>query len=196
MKILAFVDIHGNIKSLKEIEKKAKKADIVLCAGDLTVFEQKLDSILSKLNKLKKTVLVVHGNHEKSSVMKKACAKHKNIIYLHRRSYKINNFLFLGYGGGGFSTENKGFKKTAPLFKKRIKKEGNVIILSHEPPYKTRLDHIAESHTGSKSLRKFVEDNKIRLVVCGHLHENENKTDRIKKTIVINPGPRGKIIKL
>ncbi len=196
MKILAFVDVHGSAACLKEIEKKSKKVDIILCAGDLTVFEQNLDLILARLNKLNKTILVVHGNHEKSSVMRKACAKFKNIIYLHKRSYKNNNFLFLGHGGGGFSTENKSFADSFPFFKKKIDDKSKVIFLSHEPPYKTKLDDISGSYVGSKPLRRFIKEFKPVLVVCGHLHENANKTDKIKKTVLVNPGPKGKIIKL
>jgi len=48
MKILAFVDVHGSAACLKEIEKKSKKVDIILCAGDLTVF-----LILSETNLIK-----------------------------------------------------------------------------------------------------------------------------------------------
>jgi len=82
--------------------------------------------------------------------MRKACAKFKNIIYLHKRSYKNNNFLFLGHGGGGFSTENKSFADSFPFFKKKIDDKSKVIFLSHEPPYKTKLDDISGSYVGSK----------------------------------------------
>jgi len=34
------------------------------------------------------------------------------------------------------------------------------------------------------------------LNICGHIHENEELSDRIKKTRVINPGSYGKIIEL
>ena len=60
MKILAFVDTHGSMKSLKKVMKKAKKADIVVCAGDLSIFEEGLDIIIMELNSLKKPVLLIH----------------------------------------------------------------------------------------------------------------------------------------
>jgi Icc-related predicted phosphoesterase len=43
-------------------------------------------------------------------------------------------------------------------------------------------------------MRKFVDKIKPILVVCGHLHENFNVTDEIKKTKLINPGKEGKIL--
>jgi len=32
------------------------------------------------------------------------------------------------------------------------------------------------------------------LVLCGHFHENFRKQDKIKNTLIINPGPDGTII--
>ena len=41
MMLLVFVDTHGDIDSLRKLKKKATKADLVLCAGDITIFENK-----------------------------------------------------------------------------------------------------------------------------------------------------------
>jgi len=118
----------------------------------------------------------------------------KNIVYLHKRGYEAGDCLFLGHGGGGFSTHNPKFEKIAKMLSRKITNEKKAVFLSHEPPYGTKLDYIAKSHTGSKSLRKFINENNLKLVICGHLHENKNKEDKISNTIVINPGPHGKII--
>ena len=56
MKLLAFVDMHGSLKALRSIEKKAKKADLLVCAGDLTIFEQGMGYLLHELDKLGKPV--------------------------------------------------------------------------------------------------------------------------------------------
>ena len=32
------------------------------------------------------------------------------------------------------------------------------------------------------------------MLLCGHLHENFNKKDKLNKTILINPGPNGEMI--
>ena len=193
MKILAFVDIHEDIKALNKIIDKSHSADLLVCAGDLTVFEQNMDLMLSMLNKIGKPVLIIPGNHETSTNLKKACALLKNIIYLHKRSYEAKNYLFLGHGGGGFSTHNPQFEKIAKVFSRKITNEKKVVFVSHEPPYGTKLDLI-DGHCGSKSLRKFIKENNLKLVICGHLHENKNKIDKINNTVIINPGPYGKII--
>ena len=200
MKILAFTDLHLSSLALKKIKLKIKnqKPDILICAGDITIFEQDLDYILNKLNKLNKPLLLIHGNHETDFVIKKLCKKYKNINFIHKKHYKYTNHLFFGYGGSGFALIEPGFYKTGEKFQKIIKKNKGkkIILVTHAPPYNTKLDLIVSSHCGNKTFRNFVTRNKIDLYICGHLHENFGKRDHIKKTHILNPGPYGKIIKI
>lgn len=200
MKLLAFVDLHLSSIAFKKISSKVKKhnPDLLICAGDISIFEQGLDSILNKLNKLNKKALIIHGNHESGNVLKKLCSKYNNLIFIHKKCYKQNNCIFLGYGSSGFSSTEPGFYTLGKKFQKIIKnsKGKKIIFITHAPPYKTKLDLIAGIHCGNKTLRNFINKNKIDLNVCGHLHENFNKKCKIKKTLIINPGPYGKIIKI
>ena len=200
MKILAFTDPHLSSYALKKIKSKVKKQnpDLIICAGDISIFEQGLNPFLNKLNKLKKKILLIHGNHETDKVLRKLCKKYKNLIFIHKKYYKQNNCIFLGYGGGGFSLTDPGLKKISKKFTKIIKKnkDKKIILITHAPPYKTKLDLIVDNHCGNKTIRDFIIKNKIDLNICGHLHETFNKKDKIKKTEVINPGPYGKIIKI
>ncbi|MBI2651682.1 metallophosphoesterase [Candidatus Woesearchaeota archaeon] len=199
MKLLAFTDLHLSSNAFKKIKSKAKSEnpELLVCAGDISIFEQGIDFMLNKLNKLKKKILMINGNHENASILKKLCRKYKNIIFIHKKYYKHNNHVFLGYGGSGFSLIEPDFYKTAKYFKKVINRNRNkkIILVTHAPPYKTKLDLIVGSHCGNKTLRRFIEKNKIDLNICGHLHENFGKRDYIKKTFIINPGPYGKMIK-
>ena len=91
------------------------------------------------------------------------------------------------------------FEKAAnSRFKKLINhnKDKKIVLVTHAPPYKTRLDKLAGGHCGNKSIRQFIDKNRIDLLICGHLHENFGKEDRIKKTKCINPGPFGKIVEI
>ncbi|MDP3765496.1 MAG: metallophosphoesterase [Nanoarchaeota archaeon] len=199
MKLLAFTDIHGSLLALRRIEHKAKtqKPDLLVCAGDVSIFEHGIVSIIRRLNKLNKKIVMVHGNHEDGSTFRKLSKLFKNVIFIHKNHFIKNNTLFLGYGGGGFSIVDKGFEKIAHTkFKKIIKnnKDKKIILVTHAPPYKTRLDKLVGGHCGNKSIRHFVEKNKIDLLICGHLHENFGKEDKIKRTKIINPGPFGKVI--
>ena len=198
MKILAFVDMHGSLKALKRLEKLAEKEkpDIIVCAGDVSIFEQNLDFIMHKISRMKKPVLVVQGNHESEDTMKKSCSLFENITFIHGRTYEFNNVLFIGWGGGGFSTKDKQFEKKIKEFKKKMKNFEKVVIVTHAPPYNTKIDRIMEESCGNKTIRNFIIENtkKIKLAVSGHLHENAGKEDKLKETRVVNPGPYGKVM--
>ena len=120
------------------------------------------------------------------------------MVFIHKSYYHQDNYIFLGYGGGGFSMVDKAFNKTGEKFKKTIKKnkDKKIIFVTHAPPYKTRVDLIVDNHCGNKTFKNFIVKNKVDLYICGHLHENFNKKDKIKNTLVINPGPYGKIVKI
>lgn len=192
MKILAFTDVHENLSALKEIEKKADKADILVCAGDLTIFETHIEPMMKRLSKINKPVLMIPGNHETPAVLKKYCSFYKNIIFIHKKLYKFNEYHFLGWGGGGFAQIEKEFEK---LTKKIDIKNKKIILVTHAPPYNTRLDVIGKEHYGNTSISKYLRENKnIILNICGHFHENEYVKDKINNIPTINPGPKGEII--
>jgi len=198
MKILAFTDMHGSLKALRKLKKKSRKADVIVCAGDISIFEQKLEYFLKQFDKLNKPFLIIPGNHETSEDMEAASMLFENMINIHKKTYKTNNCLFMGYGEGGFSMVDKEFERKAKKFEKEIKKNKDmkVVLVTHAPPYKTRLDDIGGSACGNKSIKNFIKKMRPDLVITGHLHENAGKTDSIEKTRLINPGPYGEIISL
>lgn len=201
MKILAFTDIHGSLLALRRIGQKVKtqKPDVLVCSGDISIFEHGVVGLIRKLNKLGKKIIIVHGNHEDEPTFIKLSNIFKNIIFIHRKYFIEDNVLFLGYGGGGFSITDKKFDNIAKTkFKKIIKsnKGKKIILVTHAPPYKTKLDKLVQGHCGSKSIRNFVEKSNIDLLICGHLHENFGKEDKIGKTKIMNPGPFGKIVEV
>ena len=194
MKILAFVDLHGSQSALDKIEKKAKKADIIICAGDISIFENNLEDLLNHLNKLKKPVLIIPGNHEDENDLKDICNLFDNIECIHKTTFTKDSYIFIGYGGGGFSMADKDFEKFSKKLKKNLKKYEKIILVTHAPPYKTKLDNISKEPCGNKSIKNFILKAKPDLAISGHLHENAGKEDKIGKTFLINPGPKGKIL--
>ncbi|MBN1156693.1 metallophosphoesterase [Candidatus Woesearchaeota archaeon] len=196
MKILAFVDMHGSIKAFNEIKKKAKGANILVCAGDISMFENNIKSIIRKFGQLKKPVLMIHGNHESPGTMKSVCSAHNNILFIHKALYTLGDVQFIGYGGGGFTVTDDGFEKFMKKAMKDIDKKKKVILITHAPPYGTNLDIINSNHYGNKSVRNFIKLNKIDIAISGHLHECACHTDKINKVMLINPGPKGKLIEV
>jgi len=201
MKIFAFVDLHGNFSILKQIieQIKMQKPELILCCGDFTNWGQDSDKVLSHLDKLNLPVLVVFGNHETNEMINKAEIRFKNIVNLHKRFYHYKNYLFVGFGGGGFGSRDVSLE----IFSKKIKKEFNKyrdcekILLTHRPPYNTSLDIVqGYGHTGDKTLTNLLRNSRFNYLFCGHLHENAKKTDILNKTIIINPGPDGEFIEI
>jgi len=198
MKILAFVDLHGNEGILKKIIRlaKNKKVDIIINAGDISMFGRGLDYISSELNKVNIPVLMIPGNHETNKEIKDVCSLFKNLEYIHKKAYRVGDILILGFGGGGFSLVDKEFEKLSKSFEKKIKKKDKVLLVTHAPPYGTKIDKLYKEHVGNKSILKFIKKTKPDVAVSGHLHELSEKEDKVGKTRVINPGPSGKIIEL
>jgi len=193
MKILAFSDIHGDINYLKEVYIKFKKEnpDIVVFSGDLFEFYRSSKKIKENLEKFDKKILLIHGNHESSDMIDKICSK--NIINIHKKIFEFNNIKFFGYGGGGFDITDK---KLELLTEKIKQKLNNWVFVTHQPPFNTNLDRIFDRHVGSKSIRKVIENLNPLLNICGHLHENFNLKDIIKRTKIVNPGPSGSVINI
>ncbi len=196
MKLFLFTDPHGNTKVISTLIKKIKnsKPDLILCSGDLTNFGEKLKKIILKFESLKIPMLIIPGNHETNSELNQALKKTKSIINLHKKSYELNNYIFFGYGLGGFEETNKDLESIIPKFKKTIKGH-KIILMTHQPPYNTKLDYLKGiGHQGNKSIRKFIKIIKPILAVSGHLHENKNKKSKLYSTIIINPGTKGKAL--
>ncbi len=202
LKILAFADMHGSMKAFKKIEKNAKNADILLCAGDISIFENDLKKILKRFNKLGVPMIVISGNHESDESLLKHTKDLANVIHKKDDLHSLGNYHFLCSSGDGFAQEDKQFEKTAKRLYKNIKKitannkDAKFILLTHAPPHKTKQDTIMGGHCGNKAIRRFIMKTKPNLAICGHIHENAGKKDTLGKTKVINPGPFGKILKV
>ena len=202
MKILVFTDIHADARAFEHIERliRQESPDILIDCGDISIFENHLDELIERLASYRIQTLILHGNHETEVAMEKACKPHKNLIFMHDRILQIGNTVFFGWGGGGFAKRESAFTKAArkavDIFNNIKARDRNLILLTHAPPRNTRLDGLFDSHVGNRSITEFIEKHQPRYAFCGHIHENSRKQDRIGKTIIINPGPAGRIIRI
>ena len=88
---------------------------------------------------------------------------------------------------------NKIINKLNNQYNKRNKKFPT-IFLTHNIPHNTKLDivknkesHLHKKHVGSTIAKTFCQKNQPLLCIGGHIHEGKGK-DKIRKTVVINPG--------
>lgn len=198
VKLLVFTDSHNDPLIHKELKKKSKHAEIILCCGDFSIFESKIQKTLKFFESFKKPFLLIPGNHESNKTIKELCSLSKYLKSIHNKFYCIKNLTFFGYGGDGFSLTNKKLEKSIPKIEKKAKKiseRKTLIIATHGPPYNTLLDYISTS-TGSMSVRKLIQKTKPKYAFSGHLHENFGVMDvlgRKKEILLCNPGPLGMI---
>ena len=55
MRILAFTDVHADIRLMRHVAAFVKKAnpDVVVCCGDITVFEQHIVPVMAWLGRFR-----------------------------------------------------------------------------------------------------------------------------------------------
>ncbi|MBI4154527.1 metallophosphoesterase [Candidatus Woesearchaeota archaeon] len=195
MRILCFVDMHASAKAFKIIKEKAENADLIICAGDFSVWGNAQEAILRQFNAFKKPFILIPGNHESDAELKSFCKEFKNIHYAHKRLLKIGDFLVIGYGGGGFTEREKEFEDFVEDVKDELENK-KIILVTHAPPYGTEVDKINSGHRGCRSFSKFIEKYEPLLHVCGHLHETGGKKQLYKNTLILNPGRVGRFVVL
>jgi Icc-related predicted phosphoesterase len=197
MKILFFSDLHGDFATLRNLRKKSVETDLVVSAGDFSSMERDLPELVSQLNSFQKPVLMIHGNHEEEEGMRELCNQNENITFLHKAVHHVGDYIFMGYGGDGFSTNDSNFTKVANMFfKKEAKDKKRMILVTHGPPYNTKIDFLGNEPRGNKSYRQFIDDIQPHLAISGHLHENSGKHHKIGRTLFINPGKEGVIVNI
>ena len=202
-RILFFTDLHNSSEAIKSIKKKISKfhPNLLVCAGDLATFGMNLNETLEKMN-FGIPMLIIPGNHETPLQIEKAGKKFRFLRNIHEKSFIFENFKFLGFGGSNQTPFNTPYEMHESEIRKKLLGLGRIIdgkkiiLVTHVPPYGTKLDRIDSSHVGSRELRKFIEKYQPFMNVCGHIHENETLSASIKKTRIINPGPEGKIMDL
>ncbi len=197
MKFLAFTDVHEDKEKVQKLVQRSLEEDVefVVCAGDISTFGRGLKANVQLFKSTGKPFYLVPGNHEEGINLDEFVKDVPHVINLHRQALSIGNYLFLGYGGGGFAQEDNEFRKIAREWYGRYKGK-KIVFVTHGPPFGTKIDLLHEHHVGSIDYRKFIERINPKLVICGHLHETVGMVDKIEGTRIVNPGWDGMIIEL
>jgi len=200
VKMLAGADFHGFKPSFDHFanEAKALGVDLMLVCGDVTNFGtlEQAKNLLSILAETNIPTLFVPGNCDPPSLVN---IDLEVVKCIHGSSILYDELAFMGVGGSPITPFNTLFEmreeEIAGVLQECLHKFGgeikrhNIILLSHSPPKNTILDKtFLGIHVGSTSIRRFIEEYKPLLAVCGHIHETKGKS-RVNNTLIINPGP-------
>ena len=201
MKLLAASDIHGDINAVEKLAKRAKdkKVDLVILAGDLSIFGDGLEGLLKPFKDAKKKVALIPGNHDSEADIFLLKQRYPDMLYdMHSYAFRIGDVGFFGCGlaniGPNELSEYEIKKRIENSFK-YINDSKKKVMVVHVPPYRTKLDKIGKNTSvGSTSVREMIEKLKPDKCICGHIHETFGLEDRLGNTDIINAGPKGKII--
>jgi len=199
LRLFACSDIHLKLSLLEEALKESRGADLAVCLGDITIFNNGLDAALEKVRMLNDNVMIIPGNNETPRLLEEK-ALEKGLIFMHAKSIVFKDFNFAGVGGSLYTPFKTPFEMGEEDFKKILsgfKGLKKLILLSHTPPYDTVLDTtFSGDHIGSVELRRFIEEESPLVCLCGHVHERAGVSEKIGNTLVVNPGAKGTLLEV
>ena len=197
IRLLAFSDLHCDLRQAERLVEASADADVVLAVGDLASVHSGLEDTVGALRGIECPVVMVPGNNETESALREACAGWDGAIVLHGGSREVAGTTIFGLGGGipvtpwewSFDLD----EKAAAGLLERLP-EGAVLAV-HSPPY----GHVDESRgrsLGSRAVLEAIETRQPQLALCGHIHESWGSESRIGDTRVVNLGPEGRTFEL
>jgi len=196
VKILGFADFHGNIDSARRASYlvSLEHPSLVVVAGDLAKQDiQVAEYILKELSKSAPKVLFVPGNMDEPALAD--WRDTERIVCLHAKGIVHNAAFFGGLGGAVISPFKTPFEfdeaEASRVLAQVIRTSSSsiTVLVSHCPPKNTKLDLAAGTrHVGSEAVRRFIEERKPALVICGHIHEARG-VDLIGRVPIVNVGP-------
>lgn len=198
MKVLAFTDLHTDLKILKQLDTKVKEADLILCSGDIAWLGDGAKEMIKHFENWNKPMLLIHGNHESKEEIKSFTKKSENVEFIHKKVVIKEDMMIIGHGGEWYNQTSPDFEAWTIKLQEEITKKNpkKIILIVHMPVYNTKIDYIHSAHRGNKSYRKFIEKFQPNLVLMGHFHETFHFRDIIGKSLLLNPGPDGEFIEL
>jgi Icc-related predicted phosphoesterase len=194
--LLAFSDLHRDLKVAEDLARRSAEVDVVIGAGDFASVHEGLTEAIDALSAIEKPTVLVPGNNETEEALRAACEAWESATVLHGGGAEIDGLPFFGLGAGvpvtpwdwSFDlTEDEAAEKLAGC------PEGAVLVV-HSPPQGHCDASSAGEHLGSTAVLEAIERKEPRLAVCGHIHESWGAESEIGSTPVFNLGPEGRVL--
>ena len=194
MRIAAFGDLHGNVENMDPIYARSEKADLTIVVGDITTFgsPEYAETLIREIQKHSNELLALAGNCDCREINERLDAMG---VGIHGKGRVIQGIGFFGVSGSSRTPLHTPFElaesEIEKVLQRGLKEVSNAlrkVLVSHAPPYGTRLDIIRSGdHVGSRAIRSFIEQEQPELVLCGHIHESPG-TDQLGRTKMVNLG--------
>ena len=201
MKVLCFSDLHRNVEAAAKLVENSKNADVLMGAGDFATRRMGVEDTLWVLSGITKPAILVPGNGESAAELEEAVrvTGWKSAKVLHGTGCVVEGVEFWGVGGGipvtPFGDWSYDFSE-AEAGSLLAGCKSVAVLVVHSPPLDT-VDHDSSGQIrGSQAIREFVEKSRPKLVVCGHIHSDWEKSVRLSETMVLNAGPTGVLIEV
>ncbi len=186
MRILVIADMHETPVRIP------KDVDAVFIAGDFTngtstsFAEEVLDSIETE-------VLAIPGNMDKKEVLD---LLEERGISIHRKVLDFKGFKIFGFGGSSITPFGTPFEFDDEQIEEMIAGFKADIAIFHDTP-NGYFDWIGGKSVGSVAIRKWIENNKPKLVFCAHIHEHRGVA-KLNETLIVKipPALRGEAVLL
>ena len=198
-RILVASDVHGDKKVILELVKRAEmeKVDLVILAGDLTFMERDTNDLVGPFFKNDTPLLLLHGNHESISTVDFLSELYPGAVNLHGYSFVKDGLGIFGCGGSetgvSVSSEMSIFDSLSRAHE-GVRGLNKKIMVTHMHAFDTDAEF--SGFSGSRSVRRAVEEFKPDIFLSGHIHEAEGLKEKIGNTTVYSIGKKGKIIEL
>ena len=197
VELLAFSDLHRDKESAERVVELAGRADVVVGAGDFATMRVGLARVVETLSAIGVPTVLVPGNAESDTELRRACARWSSAEVLHGEGKKVAGAEFFGLGGGVPPTP---FPWSFDLSEEEAAGKleqcpDRAVLVVHSPP-KGYVDEVGGRHLGSTSVLEAIERTRPALVVCGHIHQCWGGEAKIGITPVVNVGPEGRLLEI
>ncbi len=194
LKLLLFSDLHCDARAAHRLVERSAGVDVVVGAGDFANVRRGIERTTDVLRAIDKPAILVPGNSESDAELAAACRGWPQAHVLHGSGATVDGACFWGIGGGipvtPFGSWSVDFTEEQAERLLAGCPRGAVLV-SHSPP-KGAVDISSSGVSlGSVAVRGAVEDKRLALVVCGHIHQSAGQTTTIGATPVVNAGPEG-----
>lgn len=200
MRLLVLSDIHERVNKINKLRntlfEKGFEPSVVVIAGDLTYFKD-LETARKVLLEVKRVfgtkVLFVPGNCDPPDLLE-VRELDGDLLNIHARVVKVEDYVFYGVGGGGISPFNTVIEYTEDQFREFMEALENagllnnlLIVVTHQPIHGF-FDDVRGERIGSRVFAEYLEKLQPLLWVTGHVHENSGWA-KAGRTTLIHPGP-------